>query len=121
MQPDFFFESDSFFQLTFIGQHVQEQIELIGFVHMALAVKGSFIRIEATGNVLCEYSGNVCFQLFGFCECSKGMQISYHEIAGILILHANIIAQCAKIIAEVKKSCWPDAAHYDRFDLLLFS
>jgi hypothetical protein len=46
------------------------------------------------------------------------MQISNHEIAFIFLLHANIIAHSPEIIPEVKKTRWPDTAHYDLF--LLF-
>jgi hypothetical protein len=43
------------------------------------------------------------------------MQISNHEITFVFFLHAHVVANGTKIISQVQKTGWPDAAHYYRF------
>src|SRR5678816_4544879 len=45
------------------------------------------------------------------------MQIGDHEITFILLLHPNIVADSAKIVSQVQKSCGPYATHYNLFPL----
>ena len=84
-------------------------------MHMALAEKRRFIRIQPRSDVLGQYAMYVAFQFFCIRMCGKRMQIRHHKITFKFILHAHIIAQCPKVIAQMQKPRGTDATHYYLF------
>lgn len=79
---------------------------------MALAIKGRFIGIQSTGNVLCQHALHIRFQFFCIRMRGQRMQIGHHKITGVFILHTHEVAQGTKVVAQVQKSGRPDTAHH---------
>src|SRR6476620_4295977 len=63
---------------------------------------------------------HIQFQILCIGMCGKAMQVGDHKKTGILFLHAHVIADGAKVISEVQKSCTTDATHYDLFFSAVF-
>lgn len=52
----FVFERGYTLQFAQVGVHVQEQVQFRSFRNIALKVNGAFFRIEAQGDILCQYA-----------------------------------------------------------------
>lgn len=72
---------------------------------MTLAEYGSFIWVEAAGNIFSQNPVNILPELLSIRVGCERMEIGYHEITFITLLHLHIVADSAKIIAQVQKTC----------------
>jgi aspartyl-tRNA(Asn)/glutamyl-tRNA(Gln) amidotransferase subunit C len=82
---------------------------------MALAIKGHFIGIYATGNVFCQYPPDIAFEFLRIGVGSERMEVSHHKITLILLLHPHIVAQRPEIVPQMEIPRRPDAAHDNLF------
>ena len=67
----FFLECRAALQLADVGVHVEEEVELADFRHVALHVECALLRVESCGEVIDEYALYVAVQVVGVRMCSK--------------------------------------------------
>ena len=100
-------------QLAQVGVHVEEEIQLDGLGQVALQVDGGLFGVEAASQILHKDLPGVAVEVVGCGVRGERMVIGYEEIAVVLVLHLDKVAQSAEIIAQMQVARRADAAAYN--------
>ena len=86
--PRFVLERNCLRQLSEIGVHVEHQIELHHFRHIALDEDGRLLWVQPAGKILCQNALHVRIEDVGVWMRCQGVVVCYEEETTVVLLHA---------------------------------
>jgi len=108
---DLLLERSAALKLTYVGVHVQEQVQLGGLRNVALDIQGGLFRVHPAGQVFRKHLLNIPVQVHRSGVGGQGMIIRNEEEALVLMLHLDKIPECTKVVSKVQVPGRPDSAY----------
>ncbi len=95
--------------------HVEQQIHLGYFWHIALDEYIGLVGVYAGGEILGQDVAHVLVQGLGVGIGGECVEVGYEEEAVVVILHLDKLAESAVVVAQVQIAGGTDAREHDFF------
>ena len=99
-------------QFADTGIHIEVEIQLCHFTHVALYIDSRLFGIDTAGQIFSQDCLRAVTDIFRTRMRSQGVPVCNKEKAIILILHLQKTLYCSEVIPQMQITSWPDATYY---------